>query len=95
MTYWVEVHCDIKSEAADPEQPWKIGCYTLSGEHPGAGGNLPGRAARHAGQEARSGGWQHKFIESPRYGDSRMGWICPFCKTRAATPPPEAETPRP
>lgn len=87
MTYWVEVHCDVKSEATAPGRYGPVGCYTTSGECPGGGAVTLAGAGAAAKREALEAGWKHRQIAQPRYGQPRKGWACPHC---LRNPQPEA-----
>lgn len=81
MTYWIEVHCDVRREGMKP-QPMPGGgdgmlehaCHTLRGDNPGAmvqyGNAAPLRAAKAAALRA---GWCRRNGRKPV-------WICPGCQ---------------
>lgn len=83
MGYWIEVHCDVRSERLPPgDNSGEPPCWSQNDRQPGAMSSASDRGAREAERLARERGWKRKWIDR---GDTRrLGWICPHCQVYPA-----------
>lgn len=73
MSYWVELHCDVKA-GRRPGEVWIFPpCETNSNNSPGAMSRSLGRAKKSLIEEALERGWR-------RFNGGQ--WACPYCFTR-------------
>lgn len=75
MSYWIEIHCDERSNVEDPAAPYgRRLCFSHSNDNPSAKSRKLEAGAKLARTRAREGGWRQRQV------GGRMGWVCPHCQ---------------
>jgi hypothetical protein len=79
VTYWIEVHCDVRSDTPGDGpnlgRPW---CRTNVNDNPAARGPSPQEAAQSAIRRATKQGWVRRHMNED--GFRWLGWVCPHCQ---------------
>lgn len=78
MSIWLEIHCDVRSEVADPRKVntghSDIYCWSIRNDNPASSGANTQDAYAGARREANRQHWKRRRFE---WG---TGWVCPHCR---------------
>lgn len=79
MSYWVEVHCDVRSETPNPSLSGLNNgdvCHSLSNNNPATMiWSFIGLSVQRVQRTARKQGWVKRQVNG-----ERGAWVCPHCQ---------------
>ena len=77
MSYWVEIHCDVRALSKSTDEGLQVSCRTDANDNPASMGKTPALAA----SVARAIALQRKWINPHRHGKGGYQWVCPYCQS--------------